>query len=699
MTAASTPETPSALAGQVREVAGEERDRHLERRVVDPAPDLADHVADREPDRDAADDVPDEAHGRLPERERRRSRGDHRELDRGRAPSPSLTRLSPSIDRDRPPRDAEPARDRGRRERDRSARRPRRARRRPARRARRSRACATTATPTIVAATRPIASSEIGRRFGRSSRSDGEERRRVEQRRQEARSARARAAARGPGTPGDEAEREPAEDEQDRIRDSEERIGEQQERGHRRRAARSAATAPVSAELHAADDSIASRMCGICGIARRNGARRTRAARGDERRRSCTAGRTRTAVHLDGGSRPRGAAALDHRPRRPATSRSRTRTARVARRPERRDLQLPRAARRARARGPPLPHARRHRGARRTSTRSGATRSRSGCAACSPSRSGTRARRRLVLARDRVRDQAALLPRRRRRLAFASELRALPRGEIDLDALEAFLAFNSIPAPLTIFRESRKLPPGTCSSGTTARRAPSASRALRRFPPARCATTTRPSSSRSCARGCATPCARTSSATCRSASCSPAASTRACSPRSPPRRAREPLRTFSIGFEERSFDELGDARLVAERYGDRPPRARAAARRGAAAARARRGVRRAVRRLVGAADVPRLASSRREDVKVALSGEGGDELFGGYYTYAADLLAHRFGRAARLAAPLVERLPTSTREGELRLQGEALRARGAPAAARAAPRLEGDLLGRRCARS
>src|SRR5215203_345668 len=31
----------------------------------------------------------------------------------------------------------------------------------------------------------------------------------------------------------------------------------------------------------------------------------------------------------------------------------------------------------------------------------------------------------------------------------------------------------------------------------------------------------------------------------------------------------EPVRTFSIGFEERSFDELGDARLVAERYGTR----------------------------------------------------------------------------------------------------------------------------------
>src|SRR3954447_25274936 len=69
-------------------------------------------------------------------------------------------------------------------------------------------------------------------------------------------------------------------------------------------------------------------------------------------------------------------------------------------------------------------------------------------------------RRRLVLARDRFGIKPLYYRDADGELAFASELRALPRGEIDLDALEAFLAFNSIPAPLTIFRDARKLPPG-----------------------------------------------------------------------------------------------------------------------------------------------------------------------------------------------------------------------------------------------
>ena len=122
----------------------------------------------------------------------------------------------------------------------------------------------------------------------------------------------------------------------------------------------------------------------------------------------------------------------------------------------------------------------------------------------------------------------------------------------------------------------------------------------------------------------------------------------------------EPVRTFSIGFEEASFDELSGARAVAERYGTRH---RELVLRPDAA--------QLLPALAEAFDEPFADSSAlptylvselaAEDVKVALSGEGGDELFGGYYTYVADLLATRFGGLARVARPLVERLPSSDR--------------------------------------
>jgi asparagine synthase (glutamine-hydrolysing) len=120
----------------------------------------------------------------------------------------------------------------------------------------------------------------------------------------------------------------------------------------------------------------------------------------------------------------------------------------------------------------------------------------------------------------------------------------------------------------------------------------------------------------------------------------------------------EPLRTFSIGFEERSFNELGNARLVAQRYSTdhhelvlRPDAALL------------------LPRLAEVFDEPFADSSALPtylvselaagNVKVALSGEGGDELFGGYYTYAADLVADRAAPLARVTRPLVERLPSS----------------------------------------
>lgn len=275
----------------------------------------------------------------------------------------------------------------------------------------------------------------------------------------------------------------------------------------------------------------------------------------------------------------------------------------------------------------------------------------------------TRARR-LVLARDRFGIKPLYYRAAGGGLEFASELRALPRGEVDLDALEAFLAFNSVPGPHSIFRDSRKLLPGhvlVWEGGSVrverfARPAPVPAAAVRSEPEAGLAAELR-ERLRNSVRAHLVADVPVGVFLSGGVDSSLLAALAAAE-------VSGPLRTFSIGFTEASFDERDDARRVAERYGTHH--------------------RELVLEPEGAELLPVLAEVfdepfadssalptylvsqlAAEDVKVALSGEGGDELFGGYYTYAADLAALRTARLARLVRPLVERLPVSTRRASL----------------------------------
>lgn len=75
-------------------------------------------------------------------------------------------------------------------------------------------------------------------------------------------------------------------------------------------------------------------------------------------------------------------------------------------------------------------------------------------------------RKRLLLARDRFGKKPLLYAEAGGRLWFGSEFQAIladpaVRRDIDYDALDEYLSFMSIPAPLTIYRQIRKVPPAS----------------------------------------------------------------------------------------------------------------------------------------------------------------------------------------------------------------------------------------------
>ncbi len=123
------------------------------------------------------------------------------------------------------------------------------------------------------------------------------------------------------------------------------------------------------------------------------------------------------------------------------------------------------------------------------------------------------------------------------------------------------------------------------------------------------------------------------------------------------------IRTFSIGFEEKSYNELDYARIVAQEFGtqhhelvvspnivDLLPEL----------------VRHFDEPFADSSAIPVYCVSKlaRQHVKVALSGEGGDEVFAGYHTYAAYKIAELYKRlprklAAEVIPAIVRRLPVS----------------------------------------
>jgi len=276
-------------------------------------------------------------------------------------------------------------------------------------------------------------------------------------------------------------------------------------------------------------------------------------------------------------------------------------------------------------------------------------------------------RRRLVLARDRF-GIKPLYYRDGEDFMFASELKALPSGEIDLDALEAFLAFNAIHGPRTIYREVRKLPPGhvlvrEAGAARIERYADERPALEHRDEPWEALADELRERLRDSVRAHLVSDVPVGVLLSGGVDSSALAALAAEHGR---------VSTFSIGFAEKSFSEVELARTIARRYGTdhhelvvEPDAAEL------------------LPTIAAAFDEPFADSSAlptylvsqlaARHVKVALSGEGGDELFGGYETYVADTLAIRGGGAARLLSPLAEALPSGAvaayreRVGDVRL--------------------------------
>jgi asparagine synthase (glutamine-hydrolysing) len=272
-----------------------------------------------------------------------------------------------------------------------------------------------------------------------------------------------------------------------------------------------------------------------------------------------------------------------------------------------------------------------------------------------------RQRRQLHLARDRMGEKPLFYGWAARQFVFGSELKALAAHpqfsrRVDRDALALYMRHNCVPAPYAIYEGVNKLRPGHClvveRTDRTLRCSPQAAwwspeEALPDHPNG---AMTRPGEARRWLEDLLVDSVRL-----RTVADVPvgaflsggidsslvAALMTQCSER---------VRTYTIGFEDPGFDESADARRVARRLGTDHTEAIL-------------GTEEAQAAIPGLPDLydepfadssqlPTLLVSRlaRQQVTVVLSGDGGDELFGGYNRH---LWWQRFGRQLeRVPLPL-----------------------------------------------
>jgi asparagine synthase (glutamine-hydrolysing) len=293
-----------------------------------------------------------------------------------------------------------------------------------------------------------------------------------------------------------------------------------------------------------------------------------------------------------------------------------------------------------------------------------------------------RDRRRLVLARDRLGKKPLFYALRDGTLTFASELNAVMQDrdvsdEVDLQALDAYLALRYIPHPLSIYRAVRKLPPAgrlIWDDGAVAidrywrlsYRPKQGPTNIVEFGEAIRDTLRRTTRRRLIAD--------VPLGAFLSGGIDSSAVVAAMAEASP-----EPVKTFSIGFvtSRPEFNELPYARVVAKAYGTDHHEEMVEP-----------DVVGMLPRVVRAFGEPfadptalptfRLSELTRRHVTVALTGDGGDEAFAGYDRYAANLLLARFDRlpgpirqsVARLGARIPpDPIINSTRSRLRRLAG------------------------------